>query len=331
MVARSHWSCEATVKLRGISDLPAAFKKRVGRERVPLSLWRRGKTMELSVRPGRLGVSSDKRPAREAVLAQREFERLWREIRKGSKAPPSLPGTRWEVEAIAQMFSARGLAVEKLLGSAASEQRLRELLANGALAKYRYLHFATHGVPNVERAFDSALLLSRDRLPDPLDAVLTGRELVDGNITAAEILRSWTLNADLVVLSACQTAVGRYAGGEGYLGFAQALLLSGARSVVLSLWKVDDTATMLLMTRFYENLLGARPGLREMPKAEALREAQRWLRTRTRDEVKKRIAKLPRSERATVRERTPTGVSRKTRPYEHPYYWAAFILIGDPD
>ncbi len=225
-----------------------------------------------------------------------------------------------------------GLAVEKLLGSAASEQRLRELLAGGALATYRYLHFATHGVPNLQRAFDSALILSRDRLPDPLDAVLSGGELVDGNITAAEILRTWTLSADLVVLSACQTAVGRYAGGEGYLGFAQALLLSGAQSVVLSLWKVDDIATMLLMTRFYENLLGARAGLVEgMPKAEALREAQRWLRALTRDEVEKTLAKLPRGERGKVRQRTPTGTSRTSHPYEHPYYWAAFILIGDPD
>ncbi len=319
-------------KLRGLSDLLAAFKKSAGLERVPLTLWRRGKTVELNVKPGRLGVSSDKRSAREAVLAQRELERLLRGIREGTKAFPALPGTRWEVESLARMFSARGLAVEKLLGSAASEQRLRELLASGALAEYRYLHFATHGVPNLERAFDSALLLSRDRLPDPLDAVLSGGELVDGNITAAEILRTWTLNADLVVLSACQTAVGRYAGGEGYLGFAQALLLSGARSVVLSLWKVDDIATMLLMTRFYENLLGARAGLGAgMPKAEALREAQRWLRALTRDEVEKTPAKLPRGERGKVRERTRAGASRTTHPYEHPYYWAAFILIGDPD
>ena len=63
-----------------------------------------------------------------------------------------------------------------------------------------------------------------------------------------------------MTLSACETALGREAGGEGFVGFTQALLMSGARSVCLSLWKVDDTATALLMQRFYANLLGVRPG-----------------------------------------------------------------------
>ena len=62
-----------------------------------------------------------------------------------------------------------------------------------------------------------------------------------------------------MTLSACETALGRDAGGEGFVGFTQALLMSGTRSVCLSLWKVDDTATALLMQRFYANLLGRRP------------------------------------------------------------------------
>ena len=64
-----------------------------------------------------------------------------------------------------------------------------------------------------------------------------------------------------MTLSACETALGRDAGGEGFVGFTQALLMSGTRSVCLSLWKVDDTATALLMQRFYANLLGRRAGL----------------------------------------------------------------------
>jgi CHAT domain-containing protein len=63
------------------------------------------------------------------------------------------------------------------------------------------------------------------------------------------------------VFSACQTGLGRQAGGEGYLGFAQALFIKGARSLVLSQWNVSDVATALLMARFYRNLLGQRPGL----------------------------------------------------------------------
>src|SRR5206468_5248117 len=86
-------------------------------------------------------------------------------------------------------------------------------------------------------------------------------------------------DADLVVLSACESGLGRYAGGEGYLGFTQALFVKGARTVVLSLWKVDDQATSLLMRRFYENLLAKRAGLaKPLPKAEALAEAKAWLR-----------------------------------------------------
>ena len=58
------------------------------------------------------------------------------------------------------------------------------------------------------------------------------------------------------MLSACDTGLGKFSGGEGYLGFSQALFLAGGRSLLLSLWQVDDAATALLMTRFYENLLG---------------------------------------------------------------------------
>jgi CHAT domain-containing protein len=64
-----------------------------------------------------------------------------------------------------------------------------------------------------------------------------------------------------VVLSACESGLGKQAGGEGFLGFAQPLLAKGARSLVLSPWKVDDRATSMLMARFYQNLLGKRPGL----------------------------------------------------------------------
>ena len=138
---------------------------------------------------------------------------------------------------------------------------------------FRYLHFATHGESDPRHAYRSALILAPDpdRSADPLafDS--------DGTITAEQIARTWELDADLVVLSACESGLGLAAGGEGYLGFAQPLFAKGARSLVLSLWKVDDDATALLMTRFYQNLLGARAGLKSpMPKAEALAEAKAW-------------------------------------------------------
>jgi CHAT domain-containing protein len=95
------------------------------------------------------------------------------------------------------------------------------------------------------------------------------------------------------------------AGGSGYIGLAHALLQTGARSVLVSLWGIDDRAASLLMRRFYGDWTGRAEASSPMSKAGALREAKRWLRDFT-DE-------------------------RGNRPYAHPYYWSAFVLIGDPD
>jgi CHAT domain-containing protein len=141
----------------------------------------------------------------------------------------------------------------------------------------------------------------------------------------------------LVVLSACESALGKQAGGEGFLGFAQPLLAKGARSLVLSLWKVDDRATALLMARFYQNLLGKRPGLEKpMGKAEALDEAKRWLRGLSAAEAgaAEALDRGPLRPLATTADApglpSPRPPSSGALPYEHPYYWAAFVLIGDP-
>jgi CHAT domain-containing protein len=161
----------------------------------------------------------------------------------------------------------------------------------------------------------------------------------DGRITAEQIVRTWELDADLVVLSACESGLGRYAEGEGYLGFAQALFVKGAHSLVLSQWQVDDKATALLMTRFYQNLLGQRSGLSQpLPKAAALDEAKRWLRELTADEIHGELAALDRGPERPLAQvdgsapRDPSSPPGPTgvRPYAHPYYWAAFLLIGDP-
>jgi CHAT domain-containing protein len=124
------------------------------------------------------------------------------------------------------------------------------------------------------------------------------------------------------------------------LGFTQVLFRKGARSLVLSLWKVDDTATALLMQRFYENLLGKRPDLKApLPRAEALRQAQRWLRELPRADRDQLAAALSHGElRATVVKLKPKPVVEASRseepdgpPYAHPYYWAAFVLFGDAE
>ena len=159
------------------------------------------------------------------------------------------------------------------------------------------------------------------------------------NRNFCRIAKHWQLDADLVTLSACQTALGPQGGGEGLLGFSQVLLGKGARSLLLSLWKVDDTATALLMTRFYQNLLGKRDGLKEpLPKAEALREAKTWLRSLPRAQAEELAGRLARgSVRAAEEPKGPAipaavpMLPAGHAPFAHPRYWAAFILIGDPE
>ncbi len=184
------------------------------------------------------------------------------------------------------------------------------------------------------------MILSRDNLPDPDQQLVKNLPIYDGRLTAEEVLQKWKLNAALVTLSACQTALGKYERGEGFVGFAQALILAGSRSVCLSLWKVDDTATALLMDRFYDNLQKGRASAKRqasMTKAEALAEAKSWLRNLTQEEAAKRVASLTNGV-ARGKDRPalpllpsvpPSPQPSKARPYAHPYYWAAFVLIGD--
>jgi CHAT domain-containing protein/tetratricopeptide (TPR) repeat protein len=243
-----------------------------------------------------------------------------------------LPGTRIEVQAIAAMVKSGTI----LLGSNSSEQRLDELLQQGKLKTYRLLHFATYAEIDSANPDRSALILAMDRLPDPLVQARQGKKVYDGRLTVKTIRDTWELDADLVVLSACESGMGKET-GEGHLGFTQALLSRGARSVIVSRWKVDDMATALLMIRFYENLLGKRPGIKPMTRSASLEDAKRWLRSLPRTEGE-RVAVLHAGGVLQGNEgvqKTPDKVKKielkGDHPFAHPYYWAAFTLVGDPD
>src|SRR5262249_42924013 len=153
--------------------------------------------------------------------------------------------------ALGRLCRDAGIPFRLLAGSQASEQELYALARSGELGKCRYLHLATHGQMDDRQPLQSAVFLANDHLPDPIKQLEAGLPVYAGRLTAEKVLRQWHLNAELVTLSACQTALGKYDMSEGFLGFSQALLLAGSRSVCLSLWKVDDTATALLMQRFY--------------------------------------------------------------------------------
>ncbi len=135
-----------------------------------------------------------------------------------------------------------------LLRKEANESALRQYGGN-----FRYIHFASHGQFNPEAPLKSALFLAKD-------------EHGDGLLTVDK-LYSMKLDADLVTLSACETGVGKIANGDEVVGLSRGFLYAGSRSIVSSLWKVDDQATALLMTDFYDQL-------KQLDKREALRRAQ---------------------------------------------------------
>jgi CHAT domain-containing protein/Tfp pilus assembly protein PilF len=296
---------------------------------VAITLWRLGQVQDRTVAAGPLGIALAKEPAAEAIRKQRQADQ-WLVQRSGDFA--DLPSTRLEVEALGKLFTKKRL----LLGSHASQQHLEELAASGELARYRILHFATHGEMHPSRPSLCALILAQDKLPDPAEQLRQGKKVYNGRLTA-EALLEWKLDADLMVLSACETGLGPQGGGDGFLGFSQVLFRQGAHSLVLSLWKVDDVATALLMQRFYQNLLGQNKGQEHLGRAASLAEAKRWLRKLSRKEAAQHAMQLgggvwrSRMEKLHTAPATAPLRPEADRPFAHPYYWAAFILLGDPD
>lgn len=238
-------------------------------------------------------------PRKEGPLSRgREFRRL--------------PGSALEAAALAAIAAKHGAAVRSLLRKDATVANLEKLAEEG-MDRFRHVHLATHGKAVPQSGLNSFLAFTSE------DAT----RMDYGKLSAGQILKTWKLNADLATLSACETAIGQHQGGEGYLGFSQALLFAGARTLVLSQGEANDHAATLTMIRFYENLHRSDKLARtRMTKAEALSDARRWLRDLTRDEAYAALEGAPRE----WRDRLPPG----RRPFAHPHYWASFVLIGDP-
>jgi CHAT domain-containing protein len=328
----------AGTELTSVEQLAQLIQANAQAKSVAVVVWREGqaKTTTRDLAPGKLGVVLAKEPAPLAVKQRRETDQMLAALGRGDKTWKALPGTRVELARLSGLF---GQEVTILERSDASEQRLEEMRQKGELQQFRYLHFATHGAGNTTHGFASALILAQDHVPK--DAPLPEAKGLNGYLLAREVLEDWKLDAELVTLSACETGHGSKGGGEGSLGFSQAFLTAGSRSVCLSLWRVDDAATALLMDRFYANLSGKREGLKApLGKAEALREAKEWLRALGADEAARLTAAFtngvargkdePALELALPKAEPPGG-DKQPRPFAHPRYWAAFVLIGDPD
>ncbi len=153
----------------------------------------------------------------------------------------NLPGTKTEAE---RLGGIAGTEATVLTGESASEQTIREMSDDGRLAQYRRLHFATHGVAVREAPDLSALVLSQTNASDSLAAE-------DGYLTMEEIA-GLNLQAEVAVLSACQTGLGRIVAGEGVVSLSHAFLRAGANATLVSQWKVLDKSTRQFMTAVYE-------------------------------------------------------------------------------
>ncbi|MGE5244075.1 MAG: CHAT domain-containing protein [Betaproteobacteria bacterium] len=206
----------------------------------------------------------------------------------GEPALPRLPGADAEVRAIAALLPPARTTV--LSGEAATEPRVLKAVAHRTL-----LHFATHGIVSDTNPLSSFLALGR-----PDDNSLTGR------LTVQEIY-GLSLDADLVVLSACRSGAGDTS-GDGIAAMARAFFYAGASSLVVSLWDVADEPTNRLLPAFYRAWLGG------ADKAAALRTAQLHL-----------LAEL-----RAGRVRVHTRIGDVVLP-EDPTFWAGFVLLGEPN
>lgn len=201
----------------------------------------------------------------------------------GSPSAPwhNLPGTLIEVRRIRDVVD--GATV--LTGDEVEESRIKRLSSEGELRTYRVVHLATHGQVDLARPELSAVVLSQYDPP-------RGGE--DGYLRVPEVA-GLDLNADLVVLSACETGLGKIYGGEGVVGLTQAFLLAGTNGLSVSLWQVADESTMRFMVEMYR--LVREDGLR-YPAAFA-----------------------------AVRRRFISGEIGGAS-YQNPYFWAPFVYYG---
>jgi CHAT domain-containing protein len=208
-----------------------------------------------------------------------------------------LSGAETEAQAIGDFFD-----IPVLTGEQATEARIKQELPNASL-----IHLATHGLLEYGIPESSGVL----DLPGAI--ALAPGDGEDGLLTSAEILEM-DLQAELAILSACDTGRGRIT-GDGVVGLSRALITAGVPSVMVSLWAVNDDSTSILMQRFYEFLATG-----ELTKAEALRQAQ--LSLLYDEDVETRLEAVRAGARPQYREGfEPVG-------NRHPYHWAPFVLIG---
>ena len=185
-----------------------------------------------------------------------------------------------EIENIRKIFHPKGLFKKKVKTTVAKSNMVTEDFYKSLdIGEYKYIHLAAHGVHDKNNPKQSGILLG-NTFNDGQDGILQSHEIFPSNI-----------NADLVTLSSCFSGFGEIDPDEGNLGIYRSFLVAGAKSVIISLWNVEDESTSLLFSRFYELIMEG------YSKSESLRLAKLYLKNETR--------------------------------FKHPFFWAPFILMGE--
>jgi CHAT domain-containing protein len=199
--------------------------------------------------------------------------RAW--LRDGSYVSP-LPGSEEETKNIFHIFEDNNKKAVLKTHKFANE----EYIKSGVLKDFRFLHVATHGMVNEDKPELSCILLAQDTTS------------TEDNILFSGEIYNLELNADLTVLSACETGLGKIAEGEGVIGLTRALLYAGSKNIIVSLWQVSDESTNQLMVDFYKNIFE--------------------------DEEKTFSEHLSKSKLKLIND----------GKYAHPFFWSPFVLIG---
>ncbi|GHN03020.1 hypothetical protein WSM22_45090 [Cytophagales bacterium WSM2-2] len=195
---------------------------------------------------------------------------LFAPVRFGNQNLNDLPGSEQEVKAISNLFQGKSKV-------ATFAEANETILKSKELEGYTYVHLATHGIVDSEDPSQSQIFLN-------------GNGSEDGNLFCREIY-NLNIGADLVVLSACETGLGKFSKGEGVIGLSRALTYAGANNLIVSFWKVSDESTAELMIGFYKHLQENK----SQDFSTAIRQAK---------------------------------IDIKKGKFASPYYWAPFVLIG---
>jgi CHAT domain-containing protein len=229
--------------------------------------------------------------------------------------------TKLEVDNILNLFSSHQLLSDK---QASKDALLAEM---PKLKEANYLHFSCHGSFNVNSPQDSCLLLAESK--DENNDLDLNKCLTLGNLFEQDFQLD---NCRLVVLSACETGlVDSKNTSDEYIGLPSGFLYAGSTSVVSSLWQVNDLSTAFMIIKFLQNLQAAMINGEDFSVAVSLNQAQKWLRNLTKIQLDEWIGEHELNLNVTLRmelRRRFHNIPNDSRPFESPFYWAAFCGVG---